>query len=249
MAKLLRLRDRLRLSLALAEDFLKEMTSTNYTTKSVVFSSWGGENYHPHSFYNTTSSLLHTGEIEKIVKDGRPVLRLTNKGKKRIIRDFPFYDLSKKKWSSWWCLVIFDFPEEKRRLRDYLREKLLNLNFGQLQKSIYLSPYDLAEDVNEFIEEKKLFGCAYVLNTEHEFMGDPGELADRVWHLEELNDQYWDVINETQKLEEKGELTEQQIKSLKQKYLDLVAGDPFLPKELLPTEWGREKAGRILLDI
>lgn len=250
MAKLLRLRDQLRLGLALAGDYLlPALLRAGRGMPPQKISYLGISNRHPQSFYNATSKLMQIGEIEKIIKNGLPVLRLTNKGKKKLNRDFPFYDLSKKKWSSWWCLVIFDFPEEKRRLRDYLREKLLNLNFGQLQKSVYISPYDLAEDINEFIIEKKLFGYAYVINTEHKFMGSELELVDRVWHLEELNDQYWNLANKTKDLRDKKKLTEQKTNELKQEFLNLIAKDPFLPEALLPSEWGREKAYQTLMLI
>ena len=49
-------------------------------------------------------------------------------------------------------MVIFDIPEQHKRARESLRLKLKNLNFYQLQKSVFVFPYHCKNEI-EFIAE------------------------------------------------------------------------------------------------
>ncbi len=80
-------------------------------------------------------------------------LILTNKGKVRALT-YHFQDMKikKEKWDGKWRIVIFDIPEKLRNGRDTLRQKLKNLGFYELQKSVFIFPYK-CEDEIEFIIE------------------------------------------------------------------------------------------------
>jgi phenylacetic acid degradation operon negative regulatory protein len=242
--KKLRIRDRLLLGLALSADYILPAiiaAARGKTPKSAP--SWLPEKYKQESFYSLTSRLYRTGYIEKVIKDGQPHLQLTNKGEKVIKREFSFIKMQEKKWDRKWRLVIFDFPEKMKSTRDFLREKLLDLNFGKLQRSIYISPYDYAQDLAEFLANHKILGYAFVLTAKHELMGDPQDLAARVWPLEKINQRYEDLLDKI----EKGDLNNlkivQKIKSL---YLEIILEDPFLPKDLLSEYWLGDKVRELL---
>jgi len=57
-----------------------------------------------------------------------------------------------KTWDKLWRVVIFDIPEEKRRARDVLRERLKKLGFLELQKSVFIFPYECKDEI-EFVVE------------------------------------------------------------------------------------------------
>ena len=57
-----------------------------------------------------------------------------------------------KKWDGKWRIVIFDIPETKKIMRNFFREKLQWLGFKQLQESVWISPYNIADEVEELIE-------------------------------------------------------------------------------------------------
>jgi phenylacetic acid degradation operon negative regulatory protein len=42
-----------------------------------------------------------------------------------------------------WKMIIFDIPEQRREIRDYLRTKLKQLGFKKWQNSIWITPYAL----------------------------------------------------------------------------------------------------------
>jgi len=106
------------------------------------------------------------------------------------------------------------------------------LGFGQLQRSVYISPYDFEEDMVEFLKAHGLFGSAFVLTCKHRLMGEPRDLANIVWKLDKINEQYENIyygLEQTKNIKE--------IEKLKEEYMQTVRKDPFLPKQLLPDIW------------
>ncbi|MBI4135989.1 MAG: hypothetical protein HY481_00350 [Candidatus Vogelbacteria bacterium] len=85
------------------------------------------------------------GEIEVI---------LTEQGRKMTLR----FDLDKlqikpaRVWDGRWRVLIFDIPEKKRPARDALRDKLKELGFHELQRSVFIQPYPCELEIN-FINE------------------------------------------------------------------------------------------------
>ena len=82
-------------------------------------------------------------------KDDRCKVKLTNKGKERI-QKFYFDSLvipKQKKWDRKWRVVIFDVPNKFNRAREALREKIKELGFYRLQKSVWIYPYPCEDEV------------------------------------------------------------------------------------------------------
>jgi len=90
----------------------------------------------------------------KKINDGTVNIVLTDNGKKKILK----YDLDKIKvkrpiiWDGIWRLVIFDIPEDERRGRVALVEKLKELGFYPMQKSVFIYPYECKNEI-DFITE------------------------------------------------------------------------------------------------
>lgn len=85
---------------------------------------------------------------ERIIED-KKVIYLTNKGKMEILKD-EFWK-KEKKWDEKWRAIIFDIPEESYKHRDFLRRKLKWFGFKELQKSIWIIPYDAKKEFEEFL--------------------------------------------------------------------------------------------------
>ena len=87
-------------------------------------------------------------------EDGIIEIILTEKGKLKALRG-KIDELEiriPKTWDNLWRVVIFDIPEKKRRARGALRNKLKELGFVELQKSVFIFPYECKEEI-EFIVE------------------------------------------------------------------------------------------------
>ncbi|MFH0969425.1 MAG: hypothetical protein V1804_02870 [Patescibacteria group bacterium] len=61
-----------------------------------------------------------------------------------------------KKWDGKYRVVIFDIPEEKRKIRDWLRGELDLLDYKKLQKSVFISKFSLTSDLIKEIKNKKI---------------------------------------------------------------------------------------------
>ena len=83
-------------------------------------------------------------------KDGSIKVRLTENGKKIILQ----YELEKlkiekpKKWDGKWRVIIYDIPQSLRRASDAFRRKIRELGMYQLQKSIWIYPYDCIKELD-----------------------------------------------------------------------------------------------------
>ena len=215
--------------------------------------------YQRHNYYHLIWRNLKVGYIEKVVKGAEVYLRLTGEGKEKIIRDFPLLEFQKKRWDRKWRIVLFDIAELDRRKRDMLRNKLKELGFGMFQQSVYISPHNFTKDLVEFLLASQLSGFVYVFEIYHTQMaiGDARELALKVWNLDSLSERYLkliekinhlisahgregnlkSMIDEKEEKNKKEKDRREKIKDIKEEYLGLILIDPFLPKELLPSNW------------
>ena len=267
MRKLLRPQDILLLGLANILDFAEEVRDPLEIAAKSYKSMYGfiPSRYKRHNFNHLVWRNLKTGYIEKVIKDGMPYLRLTSAGKKRIERDFPLLAVQKKKLDRKWRVVIFDIEEVSRKVRERFRYKLREIGFGMLQESVFISPYDIARDFAEFIESQGLSDSAYLFEVSNIVIGDIKSLANKVWNINQLNEEYKNIIQKIDEADlisisdrrkklktdknsknipgkDKRNITSDLVNNIWREYLELVLRDPFLPKELLPLDWEGEKA-------
>lgn len=77
------------------------------------------------------------------------LIKILNKGRRRH-RQIQIQNLKLPvgKWDGRWRLFVFDIPEEFRAERDYLRKKLKELGLYNIQRSVYVYPYDCRKELN-----------------------------------------------------------------------------------------------------
>lgn len=82
-------------------------------------------------------------------------VELTEKGKRKV-KEIKFKEMKIEKpkiWDGKWRIVIFDIPDKyKKTARDALREKLKELNFYLLQKSVWVIPYPCQKEIQFLCE-------------------------------------------------------------------------------------------------
>lgn len=252
MKKLMRPQDRILFLLASVGDifvFLHEEVGIGKMSLRELYG-WVPKKNKRKNFKEAVRRMLKTGYVEKILKDGEPYLRLTSGGRDLIKRDFPLLELQRERWDGKWRLVIFDIREKKRWKRNFFREKIKELGLGMIQKSVYLTPFDICRDLYEFAEESGLKEAVFVMEVTNLLIGDAKFLAEKVWGLEELNEEYQKILEEAEEVENlKGRQQEKKLKELKDEYFQTLIKDPLLPKDLLPSDWLREKAGMVLANL
>ncbi len=108
------------------------------------------KHYLPQQLKTSYHKLKHRGLIKLVIgTDGRTLVRLTEKGERRLDRlDLDAIRIVKPKtWDKKWRVLIFDIPVRFRKAREALRWKIKELGFWQLQKSVWVYPYPCAEEL------------------------------------------------------------------------------------------------------
>ncbi len=106
------------------------------------------EDYFPSEMKRVTNRLQRRGVVKIEEKDGRWVVKITDKGRKEILK-YKWADFKPKsgKWDGKWRIVFFDVPEKEKKRRDELRGFLKMLGMQQMQESVFVSPYDVSGEV------------------------------------------------------------------------------------------------------
>lgn len=253
MGKLLRPQDKILLGLALAGDVFEVLRDPGGLVSSSYEYLYGfvPYRYKRHNFEERVKGTLKTGYIEKVIKNSEVYFRLTNLGEEKIVRDFPILALQNNPWDRRWRIVVFDIPEKTRKTRDYLRAKLYELGFGMLQESVWITPFDIVADLREYFKTLHLEENVFVFMAGRAFVGDDRRLAQKIWRLDKINQEYKNILDLWR---EKGRMLERNkrkrlIKSLKSQYLEILINDPLLPRELLPTDWLGSKVRKLIKSL
>jgi len=89
--------------------------------------------------------------------DGTIELILTEKGKRKALRcGLERMKILNQKWDGKWRLVVFDIPESRRNVRNALRGMLKRIGFYELQKSVFVHPYECKNEIQLLVEFFKL---------------------------------------------------------------------------------------------
>ncbi len=107
--------------------------------------------------------LKKKGYIRVFFENKKKYIELTRKGKKKINR-LSIWEIQIKKpkrWDGKWRVMIFDIPKKYKVEREVFRQKLKNLGFVMIQKSVYVHPFQCSVEIKEI--SSRLNIDAYVL--------------------------------------------------------------------------------------
>lgn len=249
MKKLLRKKDIFLLTLGGIGDTIDEIRDPLHLVSGAYENMYGfiPQQYKRHNFSLLIGKSLKTGYVERIIKNGKSYLRLTSAGKEQMEREFPITSLTKT-WNKKWIIVIFDIEEKSRGKRNRLRNMLKNVGFGILQKSVWITPLPIGQDVKELLSHQDFAENAFVLEISHVLLGDPQVLAQRVWGLDKLEEEYLGLKEDMEKTVDSIknnddrhdkrykniEEIEEELRDKKKKILEFLVTLPPLPRELFP---------------
>ena len=252
MGKLLEISDRIVLGLAILEDLLEDVLTgggiPGHAYKTVY--RFMPRKYKKSNFYAACLRRLSTQDIERVVINGQPYLRLTGKGKKKVIRYFPLLKLREKKWDGYLRVVIFDIAEINRNLRNKFRRKLDELGFKMWQRSVWISLLPIEEDFREFLVNNELLGQVYLLKDKGESIKDIKEFIRRVWSLDKLEVKYEHFLDKYEfKDLDLGKFTVEKKQKIKSEFLEILLQDPLLPVSVLPINWIGGKVRKLVKNL
>lgn len=103
---------------------------------------------------NNAMRYLKRKKLVEIIKDDNDIIsvKLTNKGKSRV-REFAIDTITigkPHKWDGKWRILMFDIPTKPKiynQAREALRNKIKELGFYQMQKSVWVYPYECEDEI------------------------------------------------------------------------------------------------------
>lgn len=108
-------------------------------------------------YLNQKAKKLIRESLLKIdMQNGKQFISLTEKGKRKLL----YYQITEKKkhkWDGKWRVVVFDVWENVRSKRNLLRNEIRNFGFIQLQRSVWIYPYECGEFI-ELLKTSLSFG-------------------------------------------------------------------------------------------
>lgn len=116
--------------------FLKETNDWDYWKK-----------YNPAYLKRAIKSLEKQEQVKVDRKKG--IVKLTERGKLRILK-FALDEIKIKKakyWDGKWRIVLYDIPAKYRGDQTNFQRILKKLGFCQLQKSVYIIPFECKEEI------------------------------------------------------------------------------------------------------
>lgn len=98
---------------------------------------------------------LKKQKLVEVYQEGEyQVVKISERGKARALK-YKLDEMEIKKpkhWDRKWRMVVFDIPERLHSARDFFRQKLKELGFFSLQRSVFIHPYPCFEEI-EFLRQ------------------------------------------------------------------------------------------------
>jgi CRISPR-associated endonuclease Cas2 len=183
------------------------------------------------------AKLKRYGWIERSNNDGEAYYKITEKGERefdRILKPLKRTD----KWDNKWRLVIFNIPENKRKIRDQLRRNITKLGMGLLQNSVWISPNDIKDEVEQIKKRLNLENQLRFFEVTRNSAIDK-TIIEKAWNLPEIEDDYKQFNFNTVRLLKyisKEINPRYSIKKLIYLYALILNNDPIMPSEFRDRE-------------
>lgn len=133
-------------------EILKEVAESGSTI--LPYPAWHPE-AHKRKYYSVSQLSRGLSTLERggyVKREGKRTVFLTRKGVREILKYKMKNKYLDRRWDGKWRIIIFDIEEATRKDRDYLRSQLRWIGFQELQKSVWAFPYEIRDELKEFIK-------------------------------------------------------------------------------------------------
>lgn len=177
--------------------------------------------------------------------------RLLEAGAEKIFH--PAWD---EPWDGQWFLLAYSIPEERRQVRDRLRDRLAWLGFGSLGNGLWISPHDVGAEVAELARVLGLENRLVCFRGPAAGSTTTADLVSTCWDLPAINRRYeafigrWaDEFTRCRDALSADRVSPEDCFSLRfrlmHEYREFPLLDPYLPRSMLPRNWGGECAAHL----
>ena len=114
------------------------------------------ENYEARNRLRRAIRQLENKKLIKIEKKGEGIIKALTKEGKMELRRLRIINNESRLPDNESCLVVFDIPEHLRKVRDKLRAFLKQANFKKIQRSVWISHFNVVDDMTKLVKEMKV---------------------------------------------------------------------------------------------
>lgn len=203
--------------------------------------------YRSGSIRDAAVRLAKAGLVDKINRGNQVFFRLTSMGADQFKREV-------SSWDHIWRVVI-SLPAPAGG-PNRLERELIRLGYKQLARGVYICPLPVSETTKQLFLMPKYLNCGNVIESKRLVVGDDRQWASRLWQLEEIGQKYTDFVNICARLlklsrQNFGLLNQAKggFKTVFDLYFKLFLLDPGLPSTLLPSDWQKEEAKKLFIQL
>lgn len=154
-------------------------------------------------------------------------------------------DAGVQTWDGRWRLFTFSVPESSRAERDSLRAGLVRLGAASLANGVYVSPFDLRDDLTDEVAAatiSRYLITAVVERLDGPGLGDPKQIAETLWPAADIEASYSGLAEALGEAERLGAAAHVATRlacalTLASAFTHAVERDPFVPPELRSPDW------------
>lgn len=213
----------------------------------------------PAAVRTVLSRMARKGWLTAERRGSRSYYGLTGRGRKLLEegRQRIYHPPRDERWDDSWHLITYSVPEDRRRLRDRLRVRLLWLGCAPLTNGLWISPHDVRARVEEVATALGISGHVEVFRARHLGFSDVHRLVAECWDLSALSARYAAFIarygpryeRDRRQLDANGRLSAAgcfvRRFRLVHEYRRFPLVDPYLPRPLLPEDWHGDRAAEL----
>lgn len=120
-------------------------------------------------FSQALKRLRERGLVEQdLLDESKVIFKLTQLGRDVLgVKPVNEFD-----WDGVWRVVIFDIPEDRRRIRDQFRRKLKHWGFKNWQQSVWVTKNDVTDKLRSLIEELGIGQWVAVMESDNIAVGN-----------------------------------------------------------------------------
>lgn len=204
----------------------------------------------------TLSRMSRKGWFETTRQGRRSFYRLSARGRALLEegRERIYHPSWDEPWDGRWFVLAYSIPEDRRELRDRLRDRLAWLGFGALGNGLWISPHDVEDRVCETASNLGIEEHLECFHAEGAGFTTPDRLVERCWNLPALNRKYETFIarhvplfQELRGGSEGAAPRDCYVRrfQLSHEFREFPMVDPYLPRTLLPEDWAGECAAAL----
>jgi CRISPR-associated endonuclease Cas2 len=131
--------------------WLSGLSARKKVTRKMLCQYWQNREVDKADFAKKIWRLKRQGMIREFYEGKEKYYEITKRGQDHLANvNLENIAVERPKiWDKKWRVVIYDVPEDDRIIRNFIRSKLYQIGFIQVQKSVFIYPFECSSVINQ----------------------------------------------------------------------------------------------------